>query len=195
MPTDLQAMSAAAVDALLTKIYGDAWHEWVRETLEASWVADGGDRLSEADLDRMQAIQTLHTTEQFTADPLIFEKIILALNGHHIDPTLVQVCTPGELAYGMLQAMKVKPVDKARFSDAVIAYIQACMAEAGLVVYPAAIRFAEPKYEGSLASLASAVRDSADAGNVALHTDPVQVQRGKLSLVSDYVTSKLKREA
>ena len=84
----------------------DAWEpETIRQEIERIWAIEPLDEVFE----KIMALQTYLTTDLFWDDLIAFENIVLAFNDRHVDPDMIQSCTPEELAYGVEVASRVRP--------------------------------------------------------------------------------------
>jgi len=180
---------------LLTSTFGQDWLEWEPETIHREIERVFGVRPLDQVFEKIMALQTFLTTDLLWDDVLAFENIILAFGDRHVDPDLVQSCTPEELAYGVAVAEELgKPHDEPFVND-IIKYIQACHQLAGVVVYHPSLKFAQPDYSELLSAIVWRVEQALSSGETPsepLDLDDVfQVQLAKTLDVTVYVDERL----
>ncbi len=176
--------------------FGEEWYEWEPETflqeIRRVWVVTPKEEIFE----KILALQVLVSSTLFWDDPIVFENIVLAFNDRHVDPDLIQACSPEEIAYGVVMANGVrKRID---WDSDVVKYIQACHRRAGQIVYHDSVKFAQPKYEDDFRKeLAGRVIGVLDKGGMTfIDTDnAVEVQQGKTRDCGVYVEERLEQGA
>lgn len=176
--------------------YGRAWLEWDPQTLWMEIRDDFGAEVSDEVREKINAFRVFLTTRDFWEDYFVFEKIILAFNDRYTDTENIQVCLPEELGYGLTVANSI--VIRS-FDREIIAYIQACCRQSGLIVYHRSFAFAQPRYEDSdLRSLVQEVRKVWDIERFTQITipesqqeDAVMLQVGKLHDIEVYIRERL----
>lgn len=181
----------------LTALLGPEWLGWTPETIW-SHVEDLGVGVTDWVRDKINALQTLLTTQDFWNNYFLFEKIVLAFNDRMVDPEHVQVCLPEELAYGLTVAGRIK---EKPFDPEIVHYVRGCCEQAGLAVYHRSFRFAEPTYEREdLRRLVSEVRRVWDVERFTQiripperEHDPVMAQVGRLHDIEVYVVERLEK--
>jgi hypothetical protein len=180
---------------LLTKTFGQDWLEWEPETLHHEIMRVFNTRPLDQVFEKIMALQTYLNTDLYWDSLLTFEDIVLAFGDRHVDPDLIQGCTPEELAYGIAVAEELGKEHKGSFSNDIIQYIRACHQMAGVIVYHPSMKFAQPTYPNPMASLVTRVTDAIARG--VRPADPIdlddvyQVQLAKTLDVSAYVDERL----
>ena len=147
------------------------WRDWEPETLRQEITRVFSARPTEQVFEKIMALQTFLTTELFWDNVMLFEDMILAFGDRFVDPTLLQVCLPEELAYGMVVANEILHGREVEFVRDIIEYVRACHREAGVLVYHDVLKFAEPDREGDLAEIADAARDPVSYTHLTLPTN------------------------
>lgn len=180
---------------LLEKTFGVDWLGWEPETVLQEIYRVFSVNPPSLIRDKIFATQTFLNTDLFWEDVMAFEDIILAFGDRHVDPDLVQVCLPGELAYGVIVAEALKK--KKDFVSDITSYVRACHIEAGVLVYHPVLKFAQPKYpdefrKGIVAAVEKRIADGAAVSEID-HENPVEVQLAKALDVNEYVQERLAR--
>lgn len=178
---------------LLTDALGKIWLEWEPETIHHEIMRVLGVRPLEQVFEKIMALQTFLTTDLYWDEIMVFEDIILAFGDRHVDPDLLQGCTPEELAYGVAVAEELGR--QGEFVTDIIQYIRACHQMAGIVVYHPSLKFAQPEYPQPLDGLVTRVEDAVGDGQLPKQPldqdDAFQVQLAKTIDVMIYVDERL----
>lgn len=121
------------------RVFKNRWYQWEPETLWKEIHREYGVDVVEKPgvTDKINAIRVFHTTDRFWDDPQVFENIVIAFNNEEPNPDVIEVCTPAELIVGLTLATAIK---KKKFDHDVLAYINACMREAGMIAWPVILR-------------------------------------------------------
>jgi len=186
-----------AYSRILKARFGKEWVDWEAETLWKEIRSEFGAEVSDEVREKLNALKTHLTTTLFWDSFDVFEKTILAYNDRHVEPGIIQVCVPQEIAYGMTVAAGVRHQKK--FDIEVLMYIRACCDSDGLVVFPQAFHFAQPEYKDEhLAALAKnvwAVWKPELLGKLVVppskEDDPEFIQLAKIHDIEVYVAEKL----
>ena len=133
-----------AYQSLLNKTFGTDWYSWLPETLFSEIEREFDVRALDLVRDKILAIQTFVNTDVFYHDAAAFEHIVLAVNDADVVPDNIILASPEEIVYAVTT---LGPVDDKQFEREVTRYIQICFENAGLLVYPANVRFAQPEYQ------------------------------------------------
>jgi hypothetical protein len=162
---------------VLTDEFGTSWIEWELETLWAEIERRWSTTLTGEVQTKISAIRVYLSSDLFWHDAGVFENIVLAVNDHLVTPDMLQLATPTEIYYAMRVLV---PLRTEKFSRPVIGYIQVAFQRAGILKFPTLLRFAEPWYEGDLATIYDSIV-AKDYGDDLSETDPVELQSQKLS--------------
>jgi hypothetical protein len=181
---------------LLDKTFGGSWLEWEPETILQELRRVFGVAPTSFVQEKVFALQTFLRTDLFWDDVMAFEDMILAFGDRYVDLSLLQVCLPEELAYGMTVALDLGI--KKDFVPDVVEYIRACHRIAGVLVYHPILKFAQPEYSDEFRKNVAKQADSLLQEDSPLslevnHEDPVSVQRAKARDVQAYVQERLER--
>lgn len=166
----------------------DAWEpETIRQEIERIWAVEPIDEVFE----KIMALQTYLTTDLFWDDLIAFENMVLAFNDRHVDPDLVQSCTPEELAYGVEVASRVR--SRRDWIIDIIEYIRACHRQYGQLVYHEVLKFAQPKYKDERADLVKRIDKQIKVGVPRLLDEDsiIEVQAAKTDDCDAYVRERL----
>lgn len=142
--------------SLLSARFPD-WEKWEPETLETELREMLGVPVLPDVFEKVMALQTLLRTELFWDDVLVFENICLAFNGSHVDPDLIQMASPREIAFGVVAVNQVRKRDNYVYD--IEQYIQQSHRSAGILVYHPVLRFAQPSYDGFRGQIARFVEN------------------------------------
>ncbi len=131
--------------ALFTKLgaaLGDDWVTWEPETIDASFAAALGHEPSPAILNTAMALKAVvNNPAAFFGDWHGFEKICIVFSGATPHMALIEDLSPEQMAHGVACARRLVGKD-AEFSDAMKAYVAARLFDAGLVMAPMELGFA-----------------------------------------------------
>ena len=174
-----------AYKLLLDRELGDDWITWLPEALYKAIYDQWGVFPSTDVSNKLNAIKTFYTTDLFYHDAPAFEHMVLAINDHAFDANTLQLSLPEEIAY----AIAVLKADPSKFEREVKGYVRVCCQNVGLLVYPNALKFAQPEYEGELARMAAKIRPTSQEPES--DTDTIAVQGYKLGLVIRAIGEKL----
>ena len=133
-----------AYQSLLNKTFGAGWYSWLPETLFSEIEREFDVEVLDLVRDKILATQTFVNTDIFYHDAAAFEHIVLAVNDADVVPSSITLASPEEIVYAVTV---LGPVDDKQFEREVTRYIQICFENAGLLVYPANVRFAQPEYQ------------------------------------------------
>jgi len=148
------------------------WLDWEPEILRPAV------RSMPVSWDIVQAVRALvRQPASFHSDYDVFENTVIAFCARPVDTAHVSVCSPTELLWGIKQAALIA---KGTYGAEVIAYVRACMVDAGVFAYPAEMAQFEPKEE---ADFRAAAREKAKSGGDLDSDDLILVQAAKLSQV------------
>ncbi len=86
------------LDLMLLQKYGPEWLEWEQLTLELMVARDFNTKLSEINLQKVQAVKTIHYTDTFWQDWEVFVPCTMALNGVMPDFDVMQIPTVAQCA-------------------------------------------------------------------------------------------------
>jgi hypothetical protein len=179
---------------MLDEKFGVEWHEWEPETLLQEIRRVWNVTPVEEAFEKILALQTFVTTHLFWDDPIVFENIILAFNDRHVDPDLIQACSPEEISYAITVASRINR--RGDFSQEVIKYIQACHVQYGQLVYHPSLEFAQPTYGDDFRhELAKRVAGVLEEGGMTFVdvNNAVEVQQAKTKDCGVYVEERLSK--
>lgn len=171
---------------VLTREFGAEWQTWLPETLmqeiKRVWGVDVSDNVA----NKLGAYVVFLTTDEFMHNASAFEHIVQAINDAAVDPTILTLSSPSEIVYALLM---LGPIDGKLFEREVIAYIRACCDAVGLVLYPEAIQFAQPKYDsGEIRAMLPKIQSRQMEGD---DTDPIVQQSNKLFKINQDIVDRL----
>jgi hypothetical protein len=135
----LEKKAAAAIPPLqvyrlLNDNYGHSWWDWEPETL---WQTFAVEHHVEADDDLknlVQAMQVLVNTNQVHEHWHIFENAVNALNGNHVDFTVMQPPTPSDIAAAFKVINTIRPDEE--FDEEIYTYVAGVCHGEGMVYLP-----------------------------------------------------------
>ncbi len=158
----------------LVEKYDRQWFEWEPETLWATIEKDFGTNLSELARNKINAAKLIYLTDAFWKDWNIFEKVAQAFSGHIPDFFTIEPPSPGEMAWAVGEASYMRP--SIPFSEEVAAYAMAACKDAGLVLFPEELGFAQQQPLGSLA------KDVRAAWNMIKDLEEIEVQESEIGV-------------
>jgi hypothetical protein len=134
----------------LIKKYDRLWFEWEPETLWSTIEKDFNTAVSELTRNKINAAKLIYLTDAFWKEWHVFEKVVQAFTDHIPDFFSVEPPSPAEVAWGVYEVNRMRP--NITFSEEVASYVQGICKEAGLVLFPEELEFAQPKPLGTLAA-------------------------------------------
>ena len=163
--------------------------DWVNFSPETIWL-DVKDDTTAVPIDevknKINALKLVLSGDRYFANPMLFEKCIIAANDKFINWETWQTTSPHELAYGVLVW---KAVNDEGFDEDIYNYVRACCSSWGLIEYPDVLKFAQPKHYKSPVSelIIEDIRTEKPRLKPSLH------QRDLLDDIQAYVSDRLKR--
>jgi len=113
------------------------WVTWEYETIKKE-VERAGQSITEKNMNTIMAIKTLLNSNVFFENPRAFEKVCLALNGRHVDYSVVQPLEASVMAACVLMVQHLR--DLSQFSAEVAAMIAVHLVDQGYVIAPHILR-------------------------------------------------------
>lgn len=129
---------AVVLDVLMLGHFNTEWLEWEPETLRAVLQELN---VHPYNLEKLQALQVMHSNDSFWDDESAFEKVALALNNITPNFRLRQDLNVAQMAKAVAISRQLKKKD---FSDEVTKHIAVRAHLEGLVVLPIILSFAQP---------------------------------------------------
>ncbi len=158
----------------LVEKYDRQWFEWEPETLWATIKKDFGTDLSELVRNKVNAAKLIYLTDSFWKDWNVFEKVVQAFSDHIPDFFTIEPPSPGEMAWAVGEASYMRP--SVPFSEEVAAYTMAACKDAGLVLFPEELGFAQQQPLGSLA------KDVKAAWNMIKDLEEIEIQESEIGV-------------
>jgi hypothetical protein len=186
----------AALDATL----GDEWKSWEPETIRESVVAETGVDLSDSNMNKVMAMKiAMVRPDRVYGDWHILEKVAVALDGDQPTMTEVEEVSPETLSHALAV---MKKMAKGRVSNQVQKYAAARLYEAGYVLAPPTLAFADTSLKGLVdndglrAKVANGYKQAL-GGQVpeADSEDPVDIQVLRMMANHQYVLDKMDEAA
>ena len=132
-----QSMDSKTLAEKMIESYGADWVGWLPETIRQQLSSDFGE-IPENIIQKIFAIKTMLSNDDFWNNVYIFQNIILALNDVYPDFSSFQEISPAQVVYGILESKKIRDFE---FDDIVKAYIRNILFDNGLFVCPPELRF------------------------------------------------------
>lgn len=96
------------LDLLLLKKYGPEWLEWEQLTVALAVQKDFGATLSDSNMQKLQAVKTLHLVDGFWTNWEIFVPVAIALSGAMPDFEVMQIPTVSQCAVAVDIANQIR---------------------------------------------------------------------------------------
>lgn len=138
---------------------------------------------TDAEINKILAFVTLSKTRHFWENFLVFEKIVLALNGIMPDFNMLQGVMPEQIWYALEIAHKLYPTRE--YAPEILKYIEYICNEHGVYVYPPYLEMPNPYYESAYKLAHEGPFPLGDAS-------PEEIQASKLLAILAYVEEKQK---
>lgn len=170
----------------LVEKYDRQWFEWEPETLWRTIEEDFQSALSEQVRNKINAAKLVYLTDAFWKDWNVFEKVVQAFSDHIPDFFTIEPPSPGEMAWAVGEASYMRP--SIAFSEEVAAYTMAACKDAGLVLFPEELRFAQQQPLGSLgADVKAAWNMIKDLQEIEVQESEIGVNLVRLQAIQSYV--------
>ena len=118
---------------IVLDLYGTDCLNWEIPTLEAELWDDFSIVLSQLNMDKLQALVTALTTDQFFEDWYCFNTTCECLNNDPIEPEVIDTCSPEQFAWGITEvALLFDSSDRPLFSDSTRRYLGICLDQVGI---------------------------------------------------------------
>lgn len=135
------------LDLALLKEYGPEWMEWEPETLDLRVPQDFPTRsISDLNMEKIQAVKTLHYVNTFWLDWDVFLPCTMAFNGLYPDFNIMQVPTVAQCAISVDLANRIR--DDVKWSVEVENYLDAIHRFDGILCPFGPLEFVEVDTEG-----------------------------------------------
>ncbi len=178
----------------LVKKYDRHWFEWEPETLWQTIEKDYRVSVSELARNKINAAKLIYLTDTFWKDWTVFEKVVQAFNEHIPDFFSVEPPSCAEVAWGVTEVNLMRP--NIEFSDEVAAYVLAICKDAGLVLFPEELDFAQSKPFGVLAiDVRSAWQMIKELKEIDIVENEIGVNLVRLQAIRAYVEEKSNERA
>lgn len=166
------------------------WADWEPETIWRTIGSELSQVPTEAVKNKIMAIQNIKSGGDFFREWHVFEKAVLSLNGVIPNFTVIEIPSPGQMAFAVVESEKIR---KDTFSDEVIGYIRSVMQMAGFLVYPKELAFAATtRAIERMAEIKEKWREIAGKFNDEIPETIEGIQLGRLAAVEKYVEDKMK---
>lgn len=133
----------------LNRKFGPAWVTWEPETLWSEIRRVEMVYPTTAIANKINALKVmLAKPELFFQDATVFENMIMAVCDLNVDPAAFQLASPEEIIFGIESWIPIAINHKTLelFGQEIIAYVRVVCQNAGLLVYPETLKFAQPEY-------------------------------------------------
>jgi hypothetical protein len=168
--------------AVLIDVYGmeTATQDWEPEVLADELMTRFSARIPKVNVDKIQAMLTILTTDLFYIDPIVFNGVCQALNNEESDFAIFNPISCEGVAWGITEATLNDPDPEATYSDEVSRYIGVLIEERGLVFPPNILK--------SVATLLPSQGDINEyADDPRVYEALVQVQKANSASIEEYV--------
>jgi hypothetical protein len=123
--------------------YGVEALDWHPETIRLEVQSDFGVKLSKNALDKLMAAIAILTTNYFFRDVARFIQLCNVLAGDDFNPTVFDPADSAEMGWAITEALLLSPPEENEwFSDEIVAYVGAVLANEGFVTAPKVLKFA-----------------------------------------------------
>jgi hypothetical protein len=171
----------------LSDRYNTSWLEWSPETIWQTIEQDFMTEIHPVVKEKIGAVQTLLNTDDFWREWHIFEKVCKAFNSVIPNFTMMEPCSPGEMALAVEEAAKLR---KYPFSPEVIAYVRANCLSHGMAVFPVQLMFAQGGLQTELEKKVSgAWAEASTSPTFPVEEDEIGVQLARLNAIRHYIKS------
>lgn len=130
----------------ITEVLGESWANYEIETIYSA-IDEHVMNLLDAPFDKIrnkvQAIKTFVQNDLFFLDPLVFEKICLAVSEKYVDFTVVQDLDSVDICFSLRDLFSLYPFSNDLFDESVSAYIASQLKEEGFFVTPETVSFSQ----------------------------------------------------
>jgi len=133
-----QSAHPVPVDLLFLKTFGVDYYEWEPETLLREIRTEFRATPSSGNMDCIQTVRALHTSNRWSKDWYVFEKIVIGLNNVQVLFQMGQQPTMGQLMSAVDSIGRIRPLD---FGENVRRYCAAVIKDDGARPIPDVLSF------------------------------------------------------
>ena len=134
---------ATVLAAIILDHYGIEAFNWEQDTLDRELHGDFGVMLPQINRDKLQAVITLQTTNQFYTDWPMFNNICEALNNDPVDFEILDLVPPEYMAWGITEAALFEdPKNLMEFDPEVKTFMGTLLRHYGITHPPDALQIA-----------------------------------------------------
>jgi hypothetical protein len=152
---------ATSLLLLILDQYGTEALEWDPQTLTLELESDFSKKIPAENLDKINAVITAITTDQFYRDPIMFGHICDALNNQPVNFSYMPCPQPEEMAWALTEMAMLEGDKLAEFSKDVRRYMGVVLENFGLYHPPDVLKIADYPKE-ALDNLDGNLGDDAD---------------------------------
>ena len=134
-------MDPVFLDLMLLRSWGQEWFSWDPMTLRSELKTTFGVTASRRLMDKVLAVQTVHTSDRPYQEWEVFMQTAAALTNHIVTFGNLPELSPAEAAYAAATMQRLR---RSQFSPQVVTYWSALCLNDGLIVPPAALSQALP---------------------------------------------------
>jgi len=129
--------------AIMTSSFGDEWRDWESETIQEMIVSDVGVEPSSVTMSKIMALKVVLKMPAVVYDDWhVLEKVVVAFSGQLPAMTEIEDLTPDVLCHGIAI---INNLAKGKFGLQATLYIAARLYDAGYVLAPVSMAFADPQ--------------------------------------------------
>jgi hypothetical protein len=134
---------ATSLLLLILDQYGTEPFDWDPQTLQLELEGDFGVKIPPKNIDKLHALITALTTDQFYRDPMIFGHICDALNNQPVGFEYIPCPQPEEMAWGITEVSLIEGDTRGSFSSDVRRYIAVVLETFGMYHPPDVLKIAD----------------------------------------------------
>jgi hypothetical protein len=168
----------------LSDKYNREWLSWEPETLWQTIELDFGTNIHPIVKEKIHAAKALLLVDDFWKEWDIFENIVKALNTQIPNFTLLEGCSPGEMAWAVKESNRLR---QHQFSEEVISYIQVNCEINGLLVFPEELTFAQGEMDEQQKKILEIWKEKSGDKDFEIAEDVTGIQLARLNSIRHYV--------
>lgn len=182
----------------------DSFLAWEPESIWLELADKGVASFPQVNRDKLLAVSTIIMGDAFHYDALVFEKTMIAFNNLPIDGEAIQEASPGEIAWGVVEAQLLSSYaghDNSQYDYEPTRYIAVSAHRDGLVLMPEIINFAQEEldklnrgddsnHEESLKNRVGLALAAINGDNTTYAEDEVGTQLARLAAIDAYLRRK-----
>jgi len=179
-----EKIAPSVLGEVLADKYGKEWLGWNYETLYPTIENSFHTEIHPVNKEKINAVKCLLMVDSFWKEWNVFAPVVKAFNNLITNFSMMEECSPGEMAWAVSEADKIRNED---FSDEVILYIRACCHSQGLILFPEQLSFAHVVITDDVQNLKTAWESASKNLTFPVQENALGIQLARLNSIRHYL--------